>query len=77
MEYPFPPEYLKLLVSTKMPFGKYAGSLLADLPEHYLVWFAGQGFPAGKLGQLLALIYEIKLNGLEPILEPLRKNGYR
>ena len=72
MDYPFPPEYLKLLVSTDMPFGKYQGRKLADLPEPYLVWFHGQGFPKGKLGELLALIHEIKVNGLEPILEPLR-----
>lgn len=72
MEFPFPPEYLKLLVTMTMPFGKYQGRMLADLPEPYLVWFAGQGFPNGKLGELLALIHEIKVNGLEPILEPLR-----
>ncbi|AFV00913.1 DUF3820 family protein [Simiduia agarivorans] len=72
MDYPFPPEYLKLLVSTAMPFGKYQGRMLADLPEPYLVWFAQQGFPKGKLGELLALAHEIKVNGLEPILEPLR-----
>lgn len=69
---PFPPEYLKLLVTTPMPFGKYQGQLLADLPEPYLVWFHGQGFPKGKLGELLALVHEIKVNGLEPLLEPLR-----
>ncbi|UTA49633.1 DUF3820 family protein [Simiduia sp. 21SJ11W-1] len=55
-----------------MPFGKYQGQMLADLPEPYLVWFHGQGFPKGKLGELLGLIHEIKVNGLEPILEPLR-----
>ena len=72
---PFPPEYLVLLVTTEMPFGKYAGRKLADLPEAYLVWFAGQGFPSGRLGKLLELLYEIKLNGLESILEPLRYKG--
>ncbi|MBI5443066.1 MAG: DUF3820 family protein [Deltaproteobacteria bacterium] len=55
-----------------MPFGKYAGRRLVDLPEPYLVWFAQQGFPKGKLGRLLELAYEIKLNGLEYLLAPLR-----
>lgn len=64
-----------MLVTTEMPFGKYVGRKLADLPESYLVWFAGQGFPPGRLGELLGLIYEIKLNGLESMLEPLRYRG--
>lgn len=64
----------KLLIETinqTMPFGKYAGSKLLNLPEPYLVWFNSKGFPEGKLGQQLALIYEIKLNGLEAMLKPL------
>jgi uncharacterized protein len=52
-------------VEQVMPFGKYKGRRLIDLPEPYLVWFHGQGFPSNKLGQQLALMYEIKLNGLE------------
>jgi hypothetical protein len=58
-----------------MPFGRYAGRKLLQLPEPYLVWFHQQGFPAGKLGQQLALMYEIKLNGLESLLQPLLQNN--
>lgn len=56
-----------------MPFGKYAGRKLIHLPEPYLVWFYSNGFPTGKLGEQLALMYEIKLNGLEKMLTPLIK----
>ncbi|MFH1001114.1 MAG: DUF3820 family protein [Bacteroidota bacterium] len=59
------------LVSLKMPFGKYQGRLLIDLPEPYLVWFKQKGFPKNKLGDLLALCYEIKLNGLEGMVRKL------
>lgn len=57
-------------INTKMPFGKYAGRKLLQLPEPYLVWFHKNGFPQGKLGEQLALMYEVKLNGLEGILKP-------
>jgi len=60
-------------VNQVMPFGKYAGRRLLELPEPYLVWFHQQGFPKGKLGEQLALIYEVKLNGLEGMLKSLLK----
>jgi len=64
---------LKELVIKKMPFGKYKGITISDLPEHYLVWFHQKGFPEGKLGMLMATIYEIKLNGLEYLLDPIKR----
>jgi uncharacterized protein len=67
------PELLIQLVQMKMPFGKYKGTLLCNLPVSYLEWFQRKGFPKGKLGLLLATIYEIKLNGLEYLLQPLKK----
>lgn len=66
------PQLLKDLVTVQMPFGKYKGRLLCDLPVHYLEWFASQGFPNGKLGMQLSTIYEIKINGLEGLLKPLK-----
>ncbi len=60
-------------INQTMPFGKYKGRKLIDLPEPYLVWFHRQGFPRSKLGQQLALMYEVKLNGLEGLLKPLRR----
>ncbi len=67
------PEILTGLVTVKMPFGKYKGTLLCDLPVNYLEWFKRQGFPKGKLGQQLETLYEIKLNGLENLLNGLRR----
>jgi hypothetical protein len=62
------------IVKTHMPFGKYKGTLLCNLPDSYLEWFLRkEGFPKGKLGQLMATVYEIKLNGLEYLLEPLKR----
>ena len=61
------------LTTMHMPFGKYKGTILCYLPEPYLVWFNQKGFPEGKLGMLLATLYEIKLNGLEYLLKPLMK----
>ena len=63
-------ELLKLL-DYRMPYGKYAGSKLIDLPEPYVVWFYNKGLPEGELGKMLAIIYEIKVNGLEALLKPL------
>ena len=68
------PQVLVELVSVRMPFGKYKNRVLCDLPEPYLVWFHQKGFPDGKIGALLSAIYEIKLNGLEYLLKPIRKN---
>jgi uncharacterized protein (DUF3820 family) len=58
-------------INQEMPFGKYKGRKLLELPEPYLVWFHSQGFPQGKLGEQLGLMYEVKLNGLESMLRPL------
>lgn len=65
-------EQLQRLVKTEMPYGKYKGKLLADLPGHYLGWFAREGFPRGDLGRLLALMHEIDHNDLRGLLTPLR-----
>lgn len=65
-------EDLHKLVTLTMPYGKYKGRLLADLPGHYLNWFARDGFPKGELGRLLQLMQEIDHNGLKDLLEPLR-----
>lgn len=66
------PEKLRLLVILEMPYGKYKGRVLADLPGDYLNWFARKGFPTGELGSLLALMHEIDHNGLSNLLDPLR-----
>lgn len=60
------------LVEMEMPYGKYKGRLLADLPGHYLGWFAREGFPQGQLGALIALMYELDHNNLRALLDPLR-----
>ena len=66
------PELLIQLVQMKMPFGKFKNRILCDLPVSYLEWFQRKGFPKGKLGLLLETLYEIKINGLEGLLEPLK-----
>lgn len=67
------PEDLELLVQRTMPYGKYQGRVLADLPGNYLQWFAREGFPKGELGRLLQLMFEIDHNGLRALLHPLRR----
>lgn len=67
------PEDLELLVTRAMPYGKYKGRLIADLPGDYLNWFAREGFPKGEIGRLLELMHEIDHNGLAALLAPLRK----
>jgi uncharacterized protein (DUF3820 family) len=62
------PKVLIDLVKTQMPFGKYKGTLLCDMPVHYLEWLKNKGFPPGKLGMQLSSVYEIKINGLGKIL---------
>ena len=66
-------ENLARLLTVSMPFGKYKGRLIADLPGNYLNWFAREGFPRGELGKLLALMHEIDHNGLGHLLDPLRR----
>ncbi|HKB58798.1 MAG TPA: DUF3820 family protein [Gallionellaceae bacterium] len=66
-------EALQKLLTWTMPYGKYKGRRLADLPGHYLNWFAREGFPPGELGSLLALMHELDHNGLKALLAPLRR----
>jgi uncharacterized protein (DUF3820 family) len=69
------PEDLLLLITRQMPFGKYKGRVIADLPGAYLTWFAREGFPEGEIGRLLALMHEIDMNGLRALLAPLRRRS--
>lgn len=66
-------EILIKLAHTKMPFGKYEGYFLIDLPQYYVVWYNQKGFPNGQLGEQLKLIYELKLNGLEDLVRTIKK----
>ena len=66
------PAVLLKLTKTRMPFGKYKGRLLIDLPKPYVIWFANKGFPEGELGQMLNILYEVTSNGLEYLIKPLR-----
>ena len=67
------PTILLDLVTTEMPYGKYKGVILCNLPEHYVVWYHENGFPDGRLGMLLSTLYEIKVYGLEYLLNPIKK----
>ena len=67
------PEDLERLLTVQMPYGKYKGRVIADLPGNYLNWFAREGFPPGDIGRLLALMHEIDHNGLGDLLTPLRQ----
>ncbi|WP_374413122.1 DUF3820 family protein [Hydrogenophaga sp.] len=67
------PEDLERLLTVEMPYGKYKGRVIADLPGYYLNWFAREGFPKGDLGRLIALMHEIDHNGLGELLTPLRR----
>jgi uncharacterized protein (DUF3820 family) len=66
-------QFLIKLAHTKMPFGKYEGRYLIDLPEYYIVWYHNKGFPKGKLGDMLTQVYELKLNGLEDLIRDIQK----
>ena len=68
-------EVLEALLTATMPYGRFQGTPLLDLPEPYVVWFKQQGFPDGRLGEQLAAVYEIKVYGLEAMLAPLRQRG--
>jgi uncharacterized protein (DUF3820 family) len=65
-------DFLKLAKAT-MPYGKYAGRRLVDLPEPYVVWLSRKGFPKGELGEMLSTVYEVKVNGLEYLFKPLKE----
>jgi hypothetical protein len=67
-------EYLIKLAHTTMPFGKYKGRDLINLPEHYIVWYHNKGFPKGQLGEMLQLVYELQSNGLEDLVRNIKRN---
>lgn len=70
-------QLLRDLADYQMPYGKYKGRRLLDLPEAYLSWFQRQGWPEGRMGQLLATAFELKINGLTGLLDPLREDDGR
>ncbi|WP_299103644.1 DUF3820 family protein [uncultured Tenacibaculum sp.] len=66
-------QFLIDTANMRMPFGKYKGTYLIDIPEYYMVWYKNKGFPKGKLGDMMGLVYELQLNGLEDILRKIRE----
>jgi len=66
-------QFLVKLAKTKMPYGKYKGRYMIDLPEHYIVWYKTKGFPKGQIGEMLATVYELKVNGLEELVRTIQK----
>jgi len=70
-------QFLIKLAHTKMPYGKYKGKYLIDLPEFYVVWYRNKGFPKGQIGEILATVYELKLNGLENLVRNIQKNNLK
>ena len=66
-------QFLLKLAKTKMPYGKYKGRYMIDLPEHYIVWYKTKGFPKGQIGEMLATVYELKVNGLEYLVRNIQK----
>jgi hypothetical protein len=66
-------QFLLKLANTKMPYGQYEGRYMIDLPEYYVVWYRNKGFPKGQIGEMLATVYELKLNGLEELVRRLRR----
>jgi len=72
----FTPEHLIKLARWKMPFGKYAGNALIDLPEEYLFWFQKNGFPQGELGELMKFCLDLKIEGLDSLIKPLKDTEF-
>lgn len=68
-------QFLVKLANTKMPYGKYKGRYMIDLPEHYVVWYKTKGFPKGQIGKMLATVYELKVNGLEELVRNIQRTS--
>ncbi len=66
-------QFLVKLANTMMPYGKYKGRYMIDLPEHYVVWYRNKGFPKGQIGDMLATVYELKVNGLEELVRTIQR----
>ena len=68
-------QFLVKLANTKMPYGKYKGRFMIDLPEYYIVWYRNKGFPKGQIGEMLATVYELKVNGLEELVRNIQRTS--